>query len=175
MSSFITALVLLISTDTLAEQQAVRESASARRIEKVASVPASRKDVWRALTTTSGARSFFAPDARVDLRAGGAYEMYFDDSQPEGRRGSEGCRIVSFEKERSLLFTWNAPPRFGPLRDEHTWVLIELMEGAHGATTVKLTHFGWREGEAWNEIYRYFDRAWDHVLQALKRRFHGHR
>ena len=39
-----------------------------------------------------------------------AYELHFLEDAPEGRRGSESCRVLAFVPERLLSFTWNAPP-----------------------------------------------------------------
>ncbi|HEV7920980.1 MAG TPA: SRPBCC domain-containing protein [Thermoanaerobaculia bacterium] len=49
---------------------------SAHRIEREVAVHASRAEVWKAWTTVEGAR-FFAPAADIELRPGGAYEIYF--------------------------------------------------------------------------------------------------
>ena len=62
-------------------------------------VDAYKNDVWKAWTTEDGTKTFFAPDCKIDLRPGGAYEMYFNPDAPEGDRGGEGCRILALEDE----------------------------------------------------------------------------
>ena len=51
---------------------------SGNRIERIITgeviVPAPRNAVWDAWTTPAGARTFFAPQCKIDLRPGGAYE-----------------------------------------------------------------------------------------------------
>ncbi|MBI3038065.1 SRPBCC domain-containing protein, partial [bacterium] len=40
-------------------------------------VHASIEELWRLWTTVEGVKTFFAPDAAIELKAGGTYEMYF--------------------------------------------------------------------------------------------------
>ena len=68
-------------------------------------------DVWRAWTTTEGIESFFAPKAaKVEPWPGGAFELWFGVTMPEGSRGSEGCKVHSVKPMEQLVFEWNAPP-----------------------------------------------------------------
>lgn len=137
-----------------------------RRITKEVVVAADRLTVWRAWTDPTELRTWFGRDARVELRVGGPYEILFLMDNPPGLQGGEGNTIQSWEPNRFLAFTWNAPPTFGPLRDERTWVRIELSDVAEG-TRVELIHYGWRDGEDWQAVYDYFDKAWQHVMNAL--------
>jgi uncharacterized protein YndB with AHSA1/START domain len=143
----------------------------AQRIERDVVVHGSRADVWKAWTTNAGAKTFFAPDANIELRPGGAYEIFFNPDAPAGARGGEGNHVVTFEPERFIVFTWNAPTKFGPLRNERTYVMVRFDDAPNGSTRVRLTHFGWRPGHDWDEVYGYFDKAWDHVLGSLAKRF----
>lgn len=140
---------------------------ASRRIEKEVVVNGSIGTVWNAWTTAEGAKSFFAPSSKIELRPGGAYEMYFVESQPEGLKGGEGNRIVDYEPEKLLLFTWNAPPKFGPLRNERTFVMVRFEPVGDLKTRVRLTHFGWRDAAGWDAVYAYFESAWDVVLRRL--------
>ena len=85
-------------------------------------IPAPIEAVWQAWTTAEGVRSFFAPQCTIDLRPGGAYEMYFDLEAASGLRGSEGCVVLAIEEPYMLSFTWNAPPELPRIRDHHTHV-----------------------------------------------------
>ncbi len=144
---------------------------SEKSIRKTALVEANIDEVWKAWTTYEGVTSFFAPEAKIGLFIGGPYEMYFDMDAPEGSRGGEGLRILSYLPPEMLSFEWNAPPSFPTERNVKTWVVVLLKEMQEGRTEVSLSHFGWREGLRWNEVYDYFERAWDIVLARLQRRF----
>ncbi len=134
-------------------------------------VNAPRSAVWRAFTTADGARTFFAPDAHIELKLNGAYEIYFVPKAKKGQRGSEGCRILSFVPEQMLSFTWNAPPKFGDLRGMRTFVVIEFAEEGPETTRVTLRHLGWRDDGRLDKVFAYFRQAWPHVLGNLKKRF----
>lgn len=141
-----------------------------RHLRKHTFVAATRPEVWRAWTDATELTQWFGRSAHVELRAGGPYEILFLMDNEPGRQGGEGNQIQSYEPNRYLAFTWNAPPQFGPLRDERTWVRIELDDVDDG-TQVTLTHFGWRTGQDWEAVHDYFDAAWDHVLKALNQHF----
>lgn len=133
-------------------------------------VPAQRDAVWHAWTTVEGAKTFFAPDARLDLSIGGAYEILFNLSEPPGQQGSEGCTVLSYLPGVMLSFSWNNPPILPDIRHDQTWVVLQLEDVPDGVRTV-LTHLGWREGESWQRALAYFEDAWSLVLARLKHRF----
>ena len=130
-------------------------------------VDATPEQVWEAWTTVAGLKTFFAPAANVELRPGGLYEILFFPNEEQGRRGAEGTRVLSYLAPRMLSFQWNAPPQFVNAREEYTWVVVELSAQEAGKVDVALTHLGFGEGEEWEQVYQYFDRAWPVVLQRL--------
>jgi uncharacterized protein YndB with AHSA1/START domain/uncharacterized protein YciI len=138
-------------------------------IKKQIVVKAPRADVWKAFTTREGVSSFFGTDARIELRPGGAYEIFFDHASPDkGYRGSEGCRILLLVPEEVLAFTWNAPPDMPALRWQRTYVLLQFEQIDRRRTRVRVTHTGWRNEPGWAEARGYFDKTWDMVLDGLK-------
>jgi predicted enzyme related to lactoylglutathione lyase/uncharacterized protein YndB with AHSA1/START domain len=143
---------------------------SPREIHHELVVARTRPEVWKQWTTVEGLR-FLVKDAKVELRPGGAYELYFLTGNPPGSQGGEGCRILSFLPERMLSFTWNAPPELARTRLQFTWVVVSFDDVA-GGTRVKLDHLGWpasgfKADPQWEETFRYFDRAWAGVLPRL--------
>ncbi len=141
-----------------------------RALTKQTVVAASVADVWKTWTTVEGVKSFFAPEAKIELRQGGAYEIYFDLEQPPGLRGSEGCKILKIEPEKQLVVSWNFPPHLS-IRNERTEVAVafEAIDARH--TRVKLLQTGWRQGGDWEAGYAYFDRVWGVVMERLAQRF----
>jgi len=134
-------------------------------------IPSSLPDVWHAWTTSDGAVAFFAPKANIELKIGGAYELYFDLEAQVGLQGSEGMRILSFLPMEMLSFSWNAPPEMPNVRKERAWVVMQFETLSAKSVKVKFCHLGWGTGEEWDRTYAYFDRAWDIVLKRLKERF----
>jgi uncharacterized protein YndB with AHSA1/START domain len=148
------------------------DGTAAKAIVKEAVIPAPRGEVWKAWTTSDGATTFLAPQAHIELEIGGPYELYFVPTAPAGARGSEGCKILSYLPGEMLSYDWNAPPQFPDVRHgPHTWVVVRLDDMPNKGTRVRIAHLGWHEGDNWDKAYRYFDRAWDVVLQRLGQRF----
>jgi uncharacterized protein YndB with AHSA1/START domain len=137
-------------------------------LEKEITVKASAEQVWRAWTTLGGVKRFFAPDARLDIRPGGPYEVLFDLDAPPGKQGSELCRVLSFVPGRMLSFSWNAPPGYANARKQLAqWVVILLEPEGESKTRVRLFELGWKKGKEGEAVYKYFDRAWNTVLHRL--------
>lgn len=135
-------------------------------------IPAPINEVWKAWTTEEGAKTFFAPKCKIDLKPGGAYEMLFNLDAPPGEQGGEGMIVLAVQPEKMLSFTWNAPPNLPAVRGEMTHVVINLEEKGPKETLVHLHHDGWGEGGEWDQAFDYFTRAWGEiVLPRLKYRF----
>jgi uncharacterized protein YndB with AHSA1/START domain len=132
-------------------------------------------EVFRLLGTSDGWREFFGVSSKIELRPGGAFELYFSDGAPEGSRGSETCTVLSHVPGEMLSFTWNAPPKFTHARARHTWVVVRLEPAGAKETRVSLAHLGFAEEAAadpehageWREVREYFQAAWGKVLGKL--------
>jgi uncharacterized protein YndB with AHSA1/START domain len=147
-------------------------TAMGKTIQYEISVPADIAEVWGTWTTEAGAKSFFAPDCKIDLKPGGAYEMYFNLDAPLGEQGGEGNIILALQLEKMLSFTWNAPTYLPEVRDQRTHVTLFFTEIEPGQTQLNLTHDGWGEGDLWDQAFDYFIQAWGEVvLPRLKYRF----
>lgn len=146
-----------------------------REISYEVQISAPVSEVWKAWTTKQGAKSFFAPECKIELRVGGAYEMYFDPEASPGKRGGEGLTILAIQEERMLSFTWNAPPTLPSVRGQLTHVTLRFQELQENRTALSLVHDGWGEGGEWDQAFDYFTRAWGEVvLPRLEYRFeHG--
>ena len=133
--------------------------------------------VWDAWTTVEGLQ-FISSKSNVELARGGPYEWFLDlEPDAHGKRGGEGARVLCWVDERSLAFTWTFPPSIPALRDvdETTVVVVDFESADDGATRVDFSQLGWEQGEAWDEGYAYFDRAWGIVLGRLRESLSGGR
>jgi uncharacterized protein YndB with AHSA1/START domain len=129
-------------------------------------------DVWKAWTTTDGIESFFAPKAaKVEPWLGGAFELWFGVDQPEGSRGSEGCKVHSVKPMEQFVFEWNSPPTIPAIRPLRTLVYLDFKPLPDNRTEVTLRNFGYGVGEDWDKAKAYFTRAWPAVMANLEKRF----
>lgn len=145
--------------------------AAERAIEKEVVVNAPLAQAWAAWTTRDGIVSFFAPDARIEPRAGGAFEIYIDPGAAPGSKGADDMRFLAVQPMKMISIDWNAPPHLPEARAQRTFVVVRFAPLDDKMTRVTLHHTGWGEGGQWDQAYAYFDRAWGNVLGNMKRRF----
>lgn len=145
--------------------------AQERAISSKVVVSASLDDAWAAWTTSEGIKSFFAPDALVEARVDGPFEVYMNPSGAPGMKGADGMRFLAVEPKSMITFTWNAPPTMPNVRKQRTYVTVRFKSTGPKATEVSLYHGGWGEGPEWDRAYAYFEKAWTNVLVSLEMRF----
>lgn len=125
--------------------------------------------VWWAWTTGEGAKTFFSPANKIELRVLGVYEFYFNPDGEPGKRGAEGTVLLAIQNEKMLSFAWDAPPEYPEIRKQRTSVVVRFIKLSENKTKVMLTQTGWGEGGEWDKVYNYFVRAWgEQVLPFLK-------
>jgi uncharacterized protein YciI len=148
-------------------------------IRKEVVVGASLAAAWNAWSTARGQQEFFAPHVELELAPLGAYEVHFLPANPEGQRGAENLRVLSWVPESMISFEWSSPPQFPGARAERSFFTIELEALGATKTRVTLTHLGFAEraaarpelAEEWKGSRAYFDQAWGTVLERMQRRF----
>ncbi len=148
--------------------------ANERAINEKIVVNAGVDDVWKAWTTTEGIKSFFAPDAKVELRVDGPFQIYINPYAPAGEKGADDMIFLAIQDKKMISFTWNAPPGLPEARKQRTVVIVRFIPRGEMLTEVTLHHVGWGEGGAgneWDKAYGYFAKSWPNVLKNLKKRF----
>jgi len=163
------AISLLVAVLLLSTLQAA--GAAERSIDKSVVVPATLDQTWDAWTTRDGITSFFAPDAKIEARPGGAFHIYINPLAEPGLKGADDMRFMALQPKQMLSFDWNAPPHLPQARQQRTLVVLRFAPVSEKETRVSLHHTGWGDGGEWDKTYAYFDRAWDGVLGNLKKRF----
>ncbi len=150
---------------------ALNVAAQDRAISEKVTVKANVDDVWKAWTTTEGVKTFFAPDAKVELRVDGPFEIYINPLAEPGQKGADDMRILAFQDKKMLTFTWNAPPSLPEARKQRTVVIVRFISRGDSLTDVTLQHVGWGDGGEWDKAFDYLTKAWPSVLKNLKKRF----
>jgi uncharacterized protein YndB with AHSA1/START domain len=134
------------------------------KVEVVVSAPLN--DVWSAWTSSEGVKSWFSPDAKIDPRPGGAFELYFDPANHE-HESTKDCVFTEIEHGSSLSFTWKGPGQFAQLMNDPSKVKVTFHD-VSGLTRVIVNHGGWRDGDDWAEAREWHLQAWKDVLASLK-------
>lgn len=146
-------------------------AAAERAIDKEVVIHATLDQAWAAWTTREGIVSFFAPDAVVEPRVGGAFHIHMDPGAAPGMKGADEMRFMALQPKQMISFDWNAPPQLPEARAQRTFVVVRFAAVDDKTTRVTLHHTGWGEGGQWDQAYAYFDKAWGGVLANLKKRF----
>jgi uncharacterized protein YndB with AHSA1/START domain len=144
--------------------------AQERAVRKEILVPAPIEAVWKSWTTQEGIQSFFAPEAVIEARPGGAFHIHIDPYGQPGRKGADDMRFMALQAPKMLSFDWNAPPSMPEVRQHRSFVVVRLAEVDARTTRVTLHHSGWGDGGEWDKAYAYFDAAWGRVLANLRQR-----
>lgn len=150
-------------------------SSESRILHKEIVVTASLADTWRSWTTEEGLK-FISAKSRVELRIGGPYEWFLDpDKGSSGQDGAKNSYVLAFLPQRMIAFAWTFPPDVPELRaaGETTQVVVLFEPVNDRQVRVDLYAHGWKDGEAWQRGWDYFDGAWDIVLNAMKTHFEG--
>ena len=145
--------------------------AAERALDKEVVIEATLDQAWAAWTTREGITSFFAPDAKVEARVGGPFQIYMDPLAEPGMKGADEMRFLAVQPRQMISFDWNAPPSLPEARAQRTFVVVRFFPLDEGHTRVTLHHVGWGDGGEWDKAYAYFDRAWGVVLGNLEKRF----
>jgi uncharacterized protein YndB with AHSA1/START domain len=146
-------------------------TAAERAIDKQVVVNATLDQAWQAWTTREGIVAFMAPDAKIEPRVGGAFQIYFDPLAAAGEKGADDMRFMALQPKKMLSFDWNAPPSLPEARAQRSFVVVRFEPVGERQTQVTLHHTGWGSGGEWDQAYTYFDRAWGSVLANLQKRF----
>lgn len=129
MRKHIFTLLIVFISFTLLGIQLVSQDFDKEKLEFEININASPKEVYNAWTTTEGIKSFFAPDGKVELKMFGDYHIYFFPDAFEGSRGAEDEKIIGYEENKMISFTWGFPPMLPELRaNQKTVVTIRFFE-----------------------------------------------
>jgi len=158
----------LAATPSCAAAQAVDPD---RRLEKQVVVKAPLDAAWKAWTTSEGIVSFFAPEAKVDPRPGGAFHVHFNPYAKPGLKGADDMTVLAVQEKEMISFTWNSPPHLAEVRPQRTSVQVRFKSLSADETQVRLVHGGWGVGGQWDASFKYFDGSWGRVLANLQKRF----
>jgi uncharacterized protein YndB with AHSA1/START domain len=145
--------------------------AAERSLDKEVIINASLDQAWQSWTTREGIVGFFAPDAKIEPRVGGAFQIYMDPGGKPGEKGADDMRFLALQAQKMISFDWNAPPHLAEARQQRTFVVVRFAPVDATHTQVSLHHTGWGEGGEWDKTFAYFDRAWGNVLNNLKLRY----
>jgi uncharacterized protein YndB with AHSA1/START domain len=152
----------------------VTEADGTRTLLQSIAVAAPEAQVWTALTTSEGWRSWAAPVAWVDFRLGGVIETSYQPNAAAGSPANIRNLVVAYLPPRMFAIrNIQAPPNTAfdvpTFQSLHTVILVDRLD--NGRTRVTFAQPGYRSGEPFDTVFKHFSwgNAW--TLEQLKRRF----
>lgn len=151
----------------------IDETASTRATAHEVVVPAPIGDVWQAVSTLEGWRTWAAPVTWADPKDPTSIESSYDVNATPGNGTTITQRVVLSVPPR--LYAWRtikAPDdfrNFGAL-SQVSW-LLELMPEGSDRTRVRLTGSGYPRTAAGDEVLKFFERGNVISLEFLRQRF----
>jgi uncharacterized protein YndB with AHSA1/START domain len=145
-----------------------------RVLELAIEVPAGVRDVWGAWATSDGYRTWAAPVAHIDLRAGGMIESSYDPAAKVGQRNNIRNQILALVPERLLLMrNVQAPAKtpFDAPTFQKTQTALLLTPLGDQRTRVTVVNSGYGTGAPWDGVYEFFRQGNAWVLAQLRARF----
>ncbi len=136
-------------------------------------VAASPGEVWSALTTGDGLRSWFAPKADLDLRVGGAVRTNFDAAGALDGPGATTSTLLAVEPGRLLVTKVTTPPRGFPFANALARTVNTTQLEGEGAnrTRVRMTVVGFGADEESQRLRAFLERDRALEIESLQRRF----
>jgi uncharacterized protein YndB with AHSA1/START domain len=131
-------------------------------------IPETVEALWKEWTDQTKITKWFSPEANIEPRLDGAYELFFNPSDHDSM-STKGCRITEFEPRSQLMFQWKGPDQYAQLMNAPPETHVEVTFSPKGPDTVMtITHTGWGQGSEWQGAREWHDRAWQGVIADLK-------
>ena len=174
----LSAFVLLGSLQSVEEDQTNNplmkgKKMTDRSIVMMLVVDKNPEELFELWSTAQGTRKFFGEEAQIELRPGGAYEIFFlpRDNPQSDVNSTKGAKLLWMKENRELAFEWTAPPFAGELNVDPlpTWIEVSFapLAGNADKTELRLAHHGFGRGEKWDRTYEFFVRGWSSILYRL--------
>lgn len=143
------------------------------RHEAVINAPPS--EVWKALTTSEGLKSWMAPLVDIDLRVGGKMRSNY---QADGKLGDENTienTILSYEPERMFSIKATKPPANFPFAAsiKDMWSVMHLEPVGADRTRLMICGMGFKDDAESTKMREFFDKGNAHTLEQLRKKFAG--
>lgn len=131
------------------------------------------QQVWKALSTSEGLRSWMAPLVEIDLRVGG---KMLSSYKADARLGDENTienTILSFEPGRMISLKATKPPAGFPFPEaiKDMWSVIYLDPMGVNRTRVTVCGMGYTDTEEGRKLREFFDKGNAYTIEQLRKKF----
>lgn len=176
MRTLAAAILFLAATPAAAQQVNVSlatQQDGTRTLAHEITVPAPVSDVWTALTTAEGWRTWAVPVVREVAGSSDRFESGYDPSAPPGAPSTIEQQWIERREPRSAAFRTTRAPQGFPHADAYYRVVsrFTLTPLGDGSTRVRLEGSGYPAGSAGDTLIGFFREGNRSTLQQLHTRF----
>lgn len=132
--------------------------------------------VWEAYTTSAGWTAWAAPQAELDLRAGGTIRTHYGADARIGDPGTVTLQIVNYVPERVLTLQAEISDRWPDVMKEDAGNLMNVIvfeSRGEEETLVRSYGVGYRDLPAYDDLMEFFIPANEGLLLKLKTHLEG--
>jgi uncharacterized protein YndB with AHSA1/START domain len=148
------------------------DAGGSRTIQLSTVLPAGPAEVFAAVATTEGWKTWAVPVAFGDVKTGGFMETSYDMAAKAGDPANIQQEFIAVIPEKLVVFrTTRTPPGFpSPELFYKTATILELSpEGA--GTRLTLSHTGFGAGAGYDQLHGFFTQGNAQTLEQLRKRF----
>jgi len=136
-------------------------------------IEASLDDLWHAMTTEDGLKSFMVPTARVELKTGGAWETNYRAGSRIGDPDNIRNQVLCYIPLEMLALKINLTAAFpeGPRNAGTLFAVMTFKQLEPKRVLVTESMLGWGQGPDWDKTYGLFEWGNAYTLGQLYKRF----
>lgn len=137
-------------------------------------VPATLEEVWQAVSTSEGLRTWVAPVAEVELKTGGHWYTNYKPGSKIGDPGTIYNTVLAYLPMQMVAMKIGiTPPIFpeGPSSAGTLFAVLTLEDLGSRRVRVSEHMAGFGSGEDWDKVYKFFETGNAYTLGQILRRF----
>ncbi|MEO6668859.1 MAG: SRPBCC domain-containing protein [Ferruginibacter sp.] len=131
-------------------------------------------EVWQAIATEEGVKTWMAPVAKLDLKTGGTVQTNYNIASRIGEEGTISLGIINYMPNELLIYKItlnNMFPEKCRKEDKNLLEIIQIKPVSKIRTKIISTMVGWGVGKEWDKTYSFFERGNKWSYQQLIKRF----
>ncbi len=119
-------------------------------------------------TTAKGLNSFLTQEADINLRPGGDYSLTLRYRVQEMDNFPTNGKILSLQANKMIATSWDVPVQYAAVAEQQTFVQIWFDPVGPNRTLIRVEQHGFGTGQAWDNVYEYYDDVWRQIMDAYK-------
>ncbi len=136
-------------------------------------VPATREQVWQAMSTSEGLRGWVAPNTDVEMKTGGHYYTNYNPRAKIGDPGTIYNTVLAYIPLEMVAIHVKLGGIFPEpvAKADRLSAVLRISPAGKGRVRVSETMTGWQSGEDWDKVYQFFQVGNAYTLGQLYKRF----